>query len=112
MNGEKVDEAPVHVVDPLETPPGVNGEHQQNSVKFFNYRAAHATPQEGVEAHFRAREGRREDEPVRRTPSPIVEIATRSAASIRSSLRLIRPPSRESLVFFAEEAARAEAEAS
>jgi len=112
VNGEQVDEAPVHVVDPLETPPGVNGEHQQNSVKFFNYRAAHATPQEGVEAHFRAREGRREDEPVRRTPSPIVEIATRSAASIRSSLRLIRPPSRESLVFFAEEAARAEAEAS
>ena len=65
-----------------------------------------------IAAHFRAREGRREDEPVRRTPSPIVEIATRSAASIRSSLRLIRPPSRESLVFFAEEAARAEAEAS
>ena len=46
---------------------------------------------------------------MRRTPSPIVEIAARSAASIRSSLRLIRPPSRESLVFFAEEAARAEA---
>mgnify|MGYP003329458512 CR=1 FL=1 len=48
---------------------------------------------------------------MRRTPSPIVEIATRSAASIRSSLRLIRPPARESLVFFAEEAARAEARA-
>ena len=110
--GEPVEDQPVHVVDPLETPPGVNGEHQLKSAKFFNYRAGHATPQEGVEAHFRAREGRREDEPVRRTPSPIVEIATRSAASIRSSLRLIRPPSRESLVFFAEEAARAEAEAS
>ncbi len=112
VNGEQVDEAPVHVVEDVETPPGINGEHQQRSAKFFNYRAGHATPQEGVEAHFRAREGGREDEPVRRTPSPIVEIAARSAASIRSSLRLIRPPSRESLVFFAAEAARAEAEAS
>ena len=108
-----MDAAPVFDVEAVVTPPGINGEHQQNSVKFFNYRAGHATPQEGVEAHFRAREGSyREDEPVRRTPSPIVEIAARSAASIRSSLRLIRPPSRESLVFFAEEAARAEAEAS
>ena len=107
-----MDEAPVHVVEDVETPPGINGEHQLKSAKFFNYRAGHATPQEGVEAHFRAREGGREDERPARTPSPIVEIAARSAASIRSSLRLIRPPSRESLVFFAEEAARAEAEAS
>ena len=113
VNGEQVDAAPVHVVEDVETPPGINGEHQQRSAKFFNYRAGHATPQEGVEAHFRAREGSyREDERPARTPSPIVEIAARSAASIRSSLRLIRPPSRESLVFFAEEAARAEAEAS
>ena len=58
VNGEKVDEAPVHVVEDVETPPGINGEHQFLSAKFFNYRAAHATPQEGVEAHFRAREGR------------------------------------------------------
>ena len=107
---KSVDEAPVFDVEAVVTPPGINGEHQQNSVKFFNYRAGHATPQEGVEAHFRAREGflQRTSGP-RGRASPIVEIAARSAASIRSSLRLIRPPSRESLVFFAEEAARAEA---
>ena len=48
---------PVHDVEDVVTPPGINGEHQLLSAKFFNYRAGHATPQEGVEAHFRAREG-------------------------------------------------------
>ena len=28
VNGEEVDEAPVHVVEDVETPPGINGEHQ------------------------------------------------------------------------------------
>ena len=93
------------------TPPGINGEHQQNSVKFFNHLLGMLHPGRCRGPLPRAKVlTERTSGP--RAPSPIVEIAARSAASFALHLRLIRPPSRESLVFFAEEAATAEAGAS
>ena len=37
VKGEKVDEAPVFDVEAVVTPPGINGEHQLLSAKFFNF---------------------------------------------------------------------------
>ena len=104
VNGEQVDDAPVFDVEAAVTPPGINGEHQQNSVKFFAPPSAMLHPRKvsrPTSARAKVLTERTSVPRGRRRPSS--RSPRGSAASIRSSMRLIRPPSRESLVFFAEE---------